>query len=673
MKRHPALEPSQLKHLPPILKATALNAMSGSSIDMANLVNRIVEKDTKVSKRHFRYLLPVFCATIDPVDPYAILAAADSPIKLATLAETATRSIYAIRGLRRLFDDLFLDARDIPPADVLIDLIPRVVDWMQFHDTYWTVIHFCETPKHMYGSHLSSLATFARYPSVRDYILDRADVPRILGSAWHYLVEEQVEELSGALAIFEMFFMESQRRPGSLLTRSFVENLVLGAGGARALARICAAQLRLAFPDPDMRNDTGDAVHEVLRGILHLIVSDGAVENELIQHELAASDMVVSAARALHASLRYHPGSPNSMIRIECYSLLAHLIFIAPPPHARPSALIAGLRVGFLEDTFECWKGIGTTTPVGIAPGFAAHIQRDLPPILNSRAVIKRLSLLNPRVDDMAAAAISDPQLRVAWTGLCTLIKTRLRHYTLYTSLKADGEVLGGCDNIKCGQLHLRRSLKRCSKCHEAQYCSRSCQRRDWAFGHRQYCSAVAESKHGFKQYDAVSGIDSRGFLRTFLTRDHINCAAPAAIRLLDFFLHHRHTENPSAIPFLVFDYTSDPSVPDPGECEISVQCLICTKDLCDIYPEHLARAKASNGRYQMHFTVGTAGSLVPVPFYAPTGGGLYSGMERLAGEILRLEPVGALADSETIMKRHWPAICEVLSACAAGQVPEVH
>ena len=51
--------------------------------------------------------------------------------------------------------------------------------------------------------------------------------------------------------------------------------------------------------------------------------------------------------------------------------------------------------------------------------------------------------------------------------------------------------LMGACQNIECMRLIARKSLKRCSGCKRANYCSVKCQTHDWESGHKQRCAEI--------------------------------------------------------------------------------------------------------------------------------------------------------------------------------------
>lgn len=60
-------------------------------------------------------------------------------------------------------------------------------------------------------------------------------------------------------------------------------------------------------------------------------------------------------------------------------------------------------------------------------------------------------------------------------------------------ALLREREMMGACHHADCGKLALRRSLKRCSACKRAMYCSVACQTSHWKAGHKGECKKIQQ------------------------------------------------------------------------------------------------------------------------------------------------------------------------------------
>ncbi|KAJ6485397.1 hypothetical protein C8R47DRAFT_538169 [Mycena vitilis] len=72
------------------------------------------------------------------------------------------------------------------------------------------------------------------------------------------------------------------------------------------------------------------------------------------------------------------------------------------------------------------------------------------------------------------------------WLKFRELVDVRLK---LLPDFESEGYVSRrACDNMECGIIQDKSSLRYCSGCRELSYCSRYCQRMDWHSGHRESC-----------------------------------------------------------------------------------------------------------------------------------------------------------------------------------------
>ncbi|KAJ6485413.1 hypothetical protein C8R47DRAFT_538535 [Mycena vitilis] len=76
------------------------------------------------------------------------------------------------------------------------------------------------------------------------------------------------------------------------------------------------------------------------------------------------------------------------------------------------------------------------------------------------------------------------PDVFEAWLKVRELVDVRLK---LLPDFESEGYVSRrACDNMECGIIQDKSSLRYCSGCREL--CSRYCQRMDWHSGHRESC-----------------------------------------------------------------------------------------------------------------------------------------------------------------------------------------
>ncbi|KAF7324073.1 MYND-type domain-containing protein [Mycena kentingensis (nom. inval.)] len=612
---HPALQPSLISRLPSHLKSHAQRAIRGSSGDMADLVNLINNENAKIPTKHLRYVLPVFDVALGPIDPGAILAALESAAALAPLTDTATRAIYAIRGLRALFDQYSVPARDVPDTAVLPDLIRRALAWIYFHDTFHSVVRFPEHPTYIYRNNIACLRTLMSYRNFEDGLVDSSDFFKFLGSAWAAITQSPFEDADPM--VFEVIeiteSVKRRRHGGSFHSGSYLPDFILGAGGRESFARTCAAQLREAFPAADRPVSVS---HEMLlRGVINAIASEAAWDDKAFTRAACDAGLisaVVTANRAVQVSASSLKG-PARTIAPLILSWISVTVFRSPR-RVRHALFVEALQAGLLAVYLEDWRNLASTASKNLV-GEALDYMESIPMLLLSRAVVAQLQN-DPSLGH--AGPFRNREVGDAFGQLRSFCEIRQAQLAAHDVSK--GNAVGGCDNIDCGRLHSKKTLKRCSKCLQVQYCSRSCQQRDWNFGHRKHCGSPRRRNMP----------DSRSFLRLVLNAEYAANKTGIVLHLLRFF--NSHPVETEAVPFLVFNIKAN-------LCDVEVGCFTCLDTLGENYAEDIARARASGGRFQLHF-VGVPqegmGQFIPMPFYSPRGDVLMSRIKELAREMPR-------------------------------------
>ncbi|KIY65580.1 hypothetical protein CYLTODRAFT_492185 [Cylindrobasidium torrendii FP15055 ss-10] len=222
------------------------------------------------------------------------------------------------------------------------------------------------------------------------------------------------------------------------------------------------------------------------------------------------------------------------------------------------SAVRAGMLVALIQATvwYQRDRGmeaaIATTAKALLGyvlwPSVHAHVLRSFKSSL-------RTGLLNKCAVDGAAGAAILEIFRVSSTNT----------YTDTTELKE--LALRKCANLKCKRKNAGPViLKRCGGCLHYAYCSKECQRLDWARGHKQYCNnlkilpqmivscpAVTESDDDFMRFLAWRdlyqyGNDIRKFLKKYRGTD-------TPVLVMDYRMYVRDRKpDVYVIPFMECD-----------------------------------------------------------------------------------------------------------------------
>ncbi|KAJ7176361.1 hypothetical protein C8R43DRAFT_1102288 [Mycena crocata] len=217
----------------------------------------------------------------------------------------------------------------------------------------------------------------------------------------------------------------------------------------------------------------------------------------------------------------------------------------------------------------------------GLLGAIVTCAERDFPGSVNDRLSFLLDKVLGPATTscevlaDIGTAyfAVSTDRLihskiGGSWSQFAATVKLRLSVLRSFDSQ----EILSFrvCDNIACGIIRDKASMKCCSACCNVSYCSPKCQSLDWRDGgHRNVCASY-QLVH--KSFRVTSTSRERAFLRALLDNDYAR-ARPGIYRLYAT----RWAEDPEARILTVLDYrfaqvkiqvqTVRPdTLPQPGE-----------------------------------------------------------------------------------------------------------
>ncbi|KAJ7898082.1 hypothetical protein B0H13DRAFT_2521086 [Mycena leptocephala] len=169
------------------------------------------------------------------------------------------------------------------------------------------------------------------------------------------------------------------------------------------------------------------------------------------------------------------------------------------------------------------------------------------------------------------------------------------------------------CDNMACGEIDEREYFNRCSRCNAAYYCDDECQKADWRQGgHRGVCRpfgllSLTECMQP-KIYTR-----QRLFLRALLHYDYTQNWSSIFVKQVNFMV-----ENPTCSLFMtVFDYSKLPLQIEIHSATDSTMATILGHTGQE-WPNSIARATKSAGRYQLHVMQVLDGMTGPRLFVVP-------------------------------------------------------
>ncbi|KAF7309093.1 MYND-type domain-containing protein [Mycena kentingensis (nom. inval.)] len=701
-------------------RAKALQTLRGSHGDMAELVNHLVTciDGGTMPKAHLPYFLPVFNAGFGSTEGLeASLSAASGSIDAVNeVTSILQRATYAIRGL--FF--VYRRRRDVPPHGAIIEVLPRILDWMAFFDTFRPNLRIIETRSYVYRSYLENLVVLVdEVPPAKTILLADPRVPHLVGSALLCFVDgdnsdgfdgrdsdtvppSQIHPLTrpdpgfAPLSAFQYFAEALQvavperdydvhayytplklwggggsastgsSPPPSLLIWHSMDGVVAAHSSLLLQSAHChllgvATHRRsrtVPLVDSPLNSQYNTGCHGskdfsttflAARAARLFLDAIDHLDKPLIiaqtQGKFQLEVMGGGVGYVLHETCTnipaVHAGLPDRLV----HSAAMHMFYNAPA-RTRNRLIAEAVRADFLTAGFLSWRILAEPDPAGHLIHVRRYVDVELPRALCSLSVVRRLR--NCDLGEIQPTQCGDAELGRAWTKLLREIQQRLQTLETYETNRAAHRDLGGCANIECRLLHPTQMLKQCSGCKQMHYCSRACQKVAWRRGHRRFCRTSARG------HDLLNlGIDSLSFARTIL--DEAYHASQEVIRI--DFLRFFASEPDEHLPVIIFDFAA--TGPASLDHAVRVSCLEChqPKHLAEMYPEEVMLARASGGRFCLHFIVapgdnGALESLALIPFYAPNGGALYAEIKTL-GKSLRSRLLEETESEETLAQNY--------------------
>ncbi|KAJ7766219.1 hypothetical protein B0H16DRAFT_1793316 [Mycena metata] len=500
--------------------------------------------------------LPAFYQNLDPA---GIPSFDDEDDKIALVA----CALASIEGL--YFSEEFL------PVAAVVDLWPRYWAWIEFFQFGSNVLRF--------------ISCFEHDDALADLVAATPGVRTLIAQTWSLLVRRgpstDDDDILDSLETCITGSINAWEPAG-------LEEYVDGAGGAlEDLASLVVSTIN------DFVLLRGPPLSEVLlslvQGLLHFVlVTEAIPANKDITADYLPEDELPLCS-ALWAC-----GFTSSLVRVmirlavtsasesleDCFLLLR----FAFNSNQGLTRVIEAAEAGVLQTMLVC----GT-----LPPGHKVHLLMKV--ILTG---ILPMSLVYSTVvcaleDELEKASIafelpSPLEETEGWKKFVALVRERS---TLRKNF-AGTELQGACDNMACGVISLRPTLKRCSGCQSAYYCSRECQIADWHRGkHRNICSDRRFGLSLNNQQDLIHF--DRAFLRYLLQYDYETHRAPTIYPAQARFI----AQHPNQPFYTLFDYST-------GAPRITVQSASSMARFAGYEAEwhdFVTRSSASEGRMEIH------------------------------------------------------------------------
>ncbi|KAF7325533.1 MYND-type domain-containing protein [Mycena kentingensis (nom. inval.)] len=635
---HPSLRLTNLSQLPLSIRtaATAAARHDGSLED----VRIFTSEHILLSEGSARKYLPrMLCVLYHLMDAEPILHLLEKPhdvtsdelVRVQRVANRAMEATFALVGM------MIPDGppHELPPLAAIADVWPRLWAWVEFYRTFgsWDLpgIEPPYSPEVVVHAHCTLLSLLASPPwGLQAQISACENLYLVLGQAATALIDAPASypfRLSGLGDLWRLLCLDEARfaKPTSLA------DFILAAGGLDHVAHFCVEVLRLAAPIPPKTLERQSIL--LLSTAFSILTHPTAREMVQLRESLRSFDLTKHVVAAFHA-LSLTPCTNPTQRRAERHAFLALRDCLVEPTMYRlmHESLADALRVGtgFLPAMRTFFAGQAPTTEDGAARTtdlitgavfpFEACMSLQVVKQLRRSHTIEQLEELGD------TAGFSDPSIAAVWQQNMRFLQSRI---TLLDRRK-EGLVNAwrGCDNPLCGKLHVRSSVRRCSQCLCVQYCSKECQKLDWKQRHRGKCQWLSEQTFmpGFPL----------ALLRIQMNDDYAANRSVIAHQLLQFF--SAHAGQPDTVPYLIFNY-SDRFQP----ASLSVHSFADSPELAEQCAEQIDRAKASDGRYRIHFftSTGEPGEYYNlIPFYS-TSNLVMRGLKALAEEIRKGEGQG--------------------------------
>ncbi|KAJ7468785.1 hypothetical protein FB451DRAFT_1177534 [Mycena latifolia] len=526
---HESLSLRNLSKLPSYLRSRAKSAGDGSSSDLIFLL-RLLREGNDPNRT---LLLPVLFVHLDPSriptteELDSILCNADRHPELCRV----TGALAALYALSEILDAGLL------ASPVYVDFWPRLHRWIVFIHAYWDVIpaNYLMDLKGTYHASATTILLLHRHDSIADAVTKTPGLRRILADFWTKVVRKATPNVEVA---FILSFLQEEIQDAN----NFAEILEGIAGNEWDLAYLLVQQINdtVARPITELTSITLQAVSQILftriRGNSDELGSLGA---GMLFH---GGVKAVMDAIAYGDQARFIVGEPyGEQVYLGCLFLLGGF-------ESRSGAewLSQALSAGLLK--LIASLGRSRPTPRDEIWYTFSLLERFLIKILPEYFVYYKIARqIRETLPDALVITSTAPFAKSIIYPFCTeftqLVEERFGALDFFQSRRSIS--LKSCENMQCCKTGERSAFKCCAGCGLACYCSRECQKADWAAGHRRSCRTLGST--------GPSNARERGYLRAIL---QYNFQSPA-IRIDILTRQAQFMYRNPAVEFLtVFDLT---------------------------------------------------------------------------------------------------------------------
>ncbi|KAJ7448932.1 hypothetical protein FB451DRAFT_758101 [Mycena latifolia] len=589
-----------------------------------------------------KLLLPVFYLHLDPtpipdIDTLEILMATATQLPCIDAAIISLRALFALGHL------------NVIPLDASPDLWPRVWEWLRFLHAYWTCLPGFRASDELDACirDASLLLTLGEHPGTSTVISGTRGARQLLARVWVAFLDDPTRApksttLSRLLPLLMVGLADDEN----------FEEIVDGVGGTlRDLASVLLKQLSHAAAAPKSAY-TVAGVGAVIAFLGKESDPNGPLHSALLSGALIPS--LVSSLIALDGTNTAMTESTSAI----CLSRLIHYLGLTDGYPWMGAALKAGMLRGII---YFAIRAIGTIEPTTkeVFPRLKELVSVTLPRSLVSPDVVLQMKGAFNAVEHVSRSPqFMRSALFEEWKILTTVVQARVKVLDAWEA--AGRESLRACDNMKCGQISMKRGTKCCSGCKTARYCCRGCQIVDWRDAHRDFCDNLGSVRRRYRHLRLAPR--DQDFMRAIMHADYLRLRYTLSTDKLAFMVQH-----PGEPFFVCFDYARGWAA--AGEVA-GKGAFLALHDFAVELPMQWDRCARAGGQMEMHVALvseGGHGDERPRLFPMRTSSSkFHDGLRRIADEV----PPGA--DLEDYMVQLDPKLRDLIRE-VSEEVIEIH
>ncbi|KAJ7057560.1 hypothetical protein C8F01DRAFT_319549 [Mycena amicta] len=656
IRLHSALDRQRLQQLPVTLRRHALAAWESTA--SAECIHRVITwtrtQPPRLSESNRLLLLPICFVHLDP----ALIPSGEwlEGLENADLATQTERELLRAIAALQLFVAIASVPEDSGPW-----LWSRLWGWFHFIDTHFELlsaaglrIALAANGEHSRGMNalvfVDSTKRFSRLPEA----IGAEGVKEVIGRALSRLfptkdLDNNFTALNSALLILFPLVYHDLDNPQSLA--EFLD----GVGGRGRLAEIIIPLLRRLVDDTlsigeqlrlslirciaRMVQTTDASYLDIPRSGPNLLAPPRRLSQKLLRHDIVP--LLVQAVAYMS-----HDTSPSEF-KVETHANCVHLLMRLLSTTIGAGWIDQALDVGLLDALIQSSKnGYFAGNDINCVRVVFAGI---LPQALAYHHTVASLRSAIPRVQSHLQS--SDFMASPFGTILNAFIGVAQQYFLVIERMRGpEAAMRRACDNLACPTVDLRNTVKCCSSCRAAYYCTKACQTADWKAGHRAICYRYT-SWTPVRALETILVSQDRTFLRSLLQKCYEDEFTSILTKTVAFLSHQGA---PNAAPFVVlFGLGSLPLTEHdwtaPGVQPRPVLSIAVFSPLEDALVEQLhpsaawsavvRRAQDSEGRMVLHLTKlnwSSQSRYVLVPLRLGLASGLDSAVRELAVKVKR-------------------------------------